>query len=159
MMTNKLIIYFSKSGNTKAIAEALKELTGADIFELEPVRKYSASYSLTVIRSRLEDLFRMDVKVKEYLDSIEDYDIIYIAFPVWAATFPRIVRQQLEKLDFNGKTVRAVISHGNGGFGKSRKDIMEICKGAQIDEAFGIYDYNIKYAKRNLGEWLDNVNF
>ena len=145
-MTNELIIYFSKSGNTKVIAEALKELTGADIFELEPVRKYSASYSLTVIRSRLEDLFRMDVKVKEYLDSIEDYDIIYIAFPVWAATFPRIVRQQLEKLDFNGKTVRAVISHGNGGF-------------AQIDEAFGIYDYNIKYAKRNLGEWLDNVNF
>lgn len=49
--------------------------------------------------------------------------------------------------------------HGKGGFGKSRKDIREICKGAQIDEAFGIYDYNIKYAKRNLGEWLDNVNF
>ena len=63
-MTNELIIYFSKSGNTKAVAEALKELTGADVFELEPVRKYPASYSLTVIRSRLEDLFRMDVKVR-----------------------------------------------------------------------------------------------
>lgn len=156
-MSRELIIYFSKSGNTRIVAESLKELTGADVFEIEPVNAYPSSYTLTVIRSRLEDMFKKDIKVKGYMDSIDDYDIIYLAFPIWAATFPRVIRQQLEKLDFNGKTVRIVATHGNGGFGKSRKDIREICKGARIDEAFGIYDYNMKYAKRNLGEWLEEL--
>jgi len=157
-MSDELILYFSKSGNTDIVAKAIQKYTGADIFKIEPVNKYPSSYVLTVIKSRLEDLFKSNIKVKKTLDNIDDYKTIYIGFPNWAASFPRIMRLQLEKLDFKDKNIRLFVTHGNGGYGRSKSDIRKICSPATLESSFDLYDWNTENADRNVKEWLDELN-
>lgn len=111
-----LITYFSASGVTKKVAEKVKEISGADIFEIEPVKKYSKLDLLWVnpkSRSSVEMKDKTSrVEIKNKVD-INKYDIIYIGFPVWWYTCPRIINTFLESYSFDNKIVRLFCTSGS----------------------------------------------
>ena len=71
-----------------------------------------------------------DLNLKKYLDSIDEYENIFICGPCWWGTYPMAVFTQLERLDWNGKKVIAVMTHEGSGLGSCERDLKKICTGA-----------------------------
>ena len=112
-----LVAYFSASGTTKEVASKLKEACNGDIFEIEPVEKYTDK-DLNWMNNRSRSSIEMRnkksrVEMKEKLPSIDEYDTIYIGFPVWWYTCPHIINTFMEMYDFSNKTVRLFCTSGS----------------------------------------------
>ena len=78
-----LVAYFSRSGNTKAIANHIKELTGGDLFEIQTAKPYPADYHACTEVAKKEKNDNARPELKEKVKNIEEYDIIFIGFPNW----------------------------------------------------------------------------
>lgn len=112
-----LIAYFSASGVTKSIAEKLKEELSADIFEIEPVEKYS-SKDLNWLNPLSRSSREMHDKnsrpeIKNKLDNFDDYQLFYVGFPVWWYTCPHIINNFFESYDFKNKEVKIFFTSGS----------------------------------------------
>lgn len=107
-----LIAYYSLSGNTKDVAEAIRSKTGGDIFRIETVQSYPEEYRATTAQAKREinEGFRPELKGK--IDNIAQYDIIFIGSPNWWGTIAPAVSSFLADYDLKGKTVIPFITHG-----------------------------------------------
>lgn len=101
-----LVVYFSATGNTKAVAEQLAEVAKADIWEIVPAEAYTAEdldYTNTESRSSLE---MSDPEARPMIKECTDvsaYDVIYVGFPIWWGVCPRIIDSWLENNILEGK--------------------------------------------------------
>ena len=123
----KLVAYFSASGNTKKIAERIAKLAEADLYEIEPVDKYSdedLDWRNDNSRSSLEMNNRnYRPPFNETLDTLSEYSIIYLCFPIWWYTAPTIINTFLEKYDFSDKIIIPFVTSGSSGIGKVIDDL------------------------------------
>ena len=163
-----LVIYFSRSGenyfggqlkniekgNTEVIAEYIQEITGADLFKVEPAVEYPADYMQCIDVAKKEQQDGARPEIKETLDDISSYDTIYIGFPNWWGTLPMPMFTQLEQLDFSGKTVKPFVTHEGSGFGSSARDIKKLCEGAEIKKGLSIPGANVGSAKDMVSAWI-----
>ena len=164
-----IVIYFSRSGenyfggelkniekgNTEVIADYIHELTGADLFKVEPAVEYPKDYMkcIDVAKKELENNARPEIK--EELTDISQYDTVYIGFPNWWGTLPMVMFTQLEKLDFKGKVIKPFVTHEGSGFGTSAKDIRKLCEGAEIKNGLSIPGANVYDAKDMVESWIN----
>ncbi|MBR1610755.1 MAG: flavodoxin [Methanobrevibacter sp.] len=167
-MMSSLVIYFSRSGenyfggqlkniekgNTEVIAEYIQELSGADLFKVEPAVEYPADYMQCIDVAKKEQQDGARPEIKETLDDISSYDTIYIGFPNWWGTLPMAMFTQLEQLDFSGKTVKPFVTHEGSGFGSSARDIKKLCAGADIKKGLSIPGANVGSAKDLVSAWI-----
>ena len=114
---NKLVAFFSAEGNTKIEAERLSKIIGADLFEIKPITPYTKS-DLNWMNPLSRSSKEMHKKTSrpellEKLDSIDNYETIYIGFPVWWHTCPHIINTFIESYDFNNKDVRVFFTSGS----------------------------------------------
>lgn len=168
-MSNDLVIYFSRSGenyfsgklqnikkgNTEVIAEYIQEFNGADLFKVETVIPYPDSYMECTDVAKKEQQVAARPHIKETLKDITKYDTIYIGFPNWWGTLPMAMWTQLEQLDFNGKNIKAFVTHEGSGFGKSEKDLKKLCKGANIKKGLSIPGGEVNEYKERVKMWID----
>lgn len=104
-----LVVYFSATGNTKAVAEKIAEKTNSDIFEITPEQPYTdedLNYSNDNCRANKEmndENARPAISSK--IDNIDDYDKIYLGYPIWWGNCPKIIYTLLESYDLSGKTI------------------------------------------------------
>ena len=126
-MSKKLVAFFSASGVTKAVAEDLADMTGADIYEIEPEVPYSKADL-----DWMDENSRSSIEMKDHgsRPAIKDtdanasaYDTIYLGFPIWWYIAPTIVNTFLEKHDLSGKTIILFATSGSSGFGKTAENI------------------------------------
>ena len=110
-----LVAYFSRSGNTKAIASHIKELTGGDLFEIQTAKPYPADYHTCTEVAKKEKNDNARPELKEKVKNIEEYDIIFIGFPNWWGTMPMPILTFLESYKLEGKIVIPFCTHGGGG--------------------------------------------
>lgn len=138
-MSNKLIAYFSVTGNTAALAMRLAEAAGADLHEIEPEIPYvipnDLNWSDKTSRTTLE-MTNLDSRpaIKETDAKIENYDTVFVGFPIWWWISPTIINTFLEKYDFTGKKVILFATSGGSGFGKAIENLQKSCPGTQIIE-------------------------
>ena len=167
-MSKTLVIYYSrkgqnyvngsildlKKGNTEIVAEFIKELAGADLFEVETVNDYSEDYTECTVEAKKELKNNSRPELKRYIDSIADYDNIVVAGPCWWGTYPVAVFTQLEKLDFTGKNVYPVMTHEGSGLGNSVRDLTKYCKGARIGRGLAVHGADAASSKAAVGKWI-----
>ena len=148
-----LVIYYSRKGenyfngsiksiakgNTEYCAEFIRDAVGADLFEVDTVKPYSTDYMTCTEEAKAELRAKARPELKEYLDDISEYDNIFVLGPCWWGTFPCAVFSQLERLDFTGKTVAALMTHEGSGLGSCERDLKNICKGANIAKGLAIH--------------------
>ncbi len=167
-MSKSLVLYFSRAGNnysnegikfieignTEVIANYIKEFTDADLFKIDPVKDYPEDYMecTVVAQEELNDDARPELK--EYLEDISEYDVIYIGFPNWWSTMPMPVWTQLEKLDFSGKTIKPFVTHEGSGFGRSLNDLKKLCPGASIEDGLSIQGSFVSSSKEKVNHWV-----
>lgn len=168
----KKIVYFSRAGNnyvngmiknlpvgnTEIAARMLQDITGADLFKLEPLAPYSADYS-ECIEEAQQDLKRdARPELKVYPDNMAKYETIYLGFPNYWGTMPMAVFTFLEKYDFTGKIIRPFCTHEGSGLGESENDIKKLCPGAKLEKGLAIHGARVSDAKATLKEWVKNDN-
>ena len=116
-MNRKLICYFSCSGNTKKVAENIKEIVDGDLFEIEPVDLYTEEdldWTNDNSRSSLEMKDKnCRPKIKNKLENLEYYDTIILGFPIWWYTYPSIISTFLEENDLSGKKIYVYATSGS----------------------------------------------
>ena len=126
-MSKTLVAYFSATGTTKKAAERLAKEQNADIYEIKPAVAYTDA-----------DLNWMDKKARSSVEMadksfrpeivgddahIEDYDTIYLGFPIWWYVAPTIINTFLEKYDFSGKKIILFATSGGSGWGNTVKEL------------------------------------
>ena len=166
-MAKNLIIYYSrkgenywnggfkdlKKGNTEIVAEYIQKGVGGDLLEVKTVRDYSTSY-MTCIEEAQEELRRKArPELKKYLENIDEYDNVFVCGPCWWGTFPMAIFSQLEKLDWTGKKVMAVMTHEGSGLGGSERSLKEICKGASFGKGFAVAGHDAAGCEAKVAAW------
>ncbi|MDO4563584.1 MAG: flavodoxin [Clostridia bacterium] len=118
-----LVAYFSCTGNTKSAAEEIQNQSGADIFEIVPQEPYTSTdlnYSNVDCRANREmndDSSRPAISGE--IDNFSDYETIFIGYPIWWGTMPKIINTLLDAYDFSGKTIIPFCTSGGSGIGMS----------------------------------------
>lgn len=167
-MSDSIIIFYSRDGenyvngqltnlergNCRVIVDYIKEATDADVFEVETKEPYPDSYMETIDIAKKELADKTMPELKEVLSDISDYDTVYIVSPIWWGTIPMALYEQLDKLDFNGKTVKTIITHEGSGLGNCVKDIKSLCKGAEVKDGLPIHGADVNDAKDEVLNWL-----
>ena len=134
MGKKSLVAYFSASGVTAKAAEKIAAAAGADLYEIQPEEPYTpADLNWTDKKSR-STVEMNDPKcrpaIAEAVEDMEQYDTVWVGFPVWWYVEPRIVDTFLESYDFAGKKMIPFATSGGSGIQKAEKSLREHCPAA-----------------------------
>jgi flavodoxin len=133
-----LIVYLSRTNNTRAIAEIIQQKVGGRLVPLELETPYPADYSATVQQVvRANDTGYLP-PLKTKIDQIEQYDLVFLGFPTWGMQLPPPVKSFLHQNDLKGKTVIPFNTNGGYGPGSSFQTVRELCPQSTILEGFAI---------------------
>ncbi len=162
-MSRTIIIYFSRAdenyavgyiekGNTEIVAEYVQELTGADMFKVEPLVPYAADYA-TCIKEAKERIGNAPIKEKP--TDISGYDTVFVMSPIYWGTYAPEIETALQGLDFTGKTVRVISTHEGSGLGSMVSDVQRLCKGAIVQKnGLAIRGSQTINSKQTVVGWL-----
>lgn len=118
-----LVVYFSNTGNTKTIAEYISEELGADLFEIIPAVPYTSAdldYNDSSSRSTIEQNDSSSrPEIANTVENMEQYDTIYLGYPIWWGRAPQIISTFLESYNFDGKTIVPFCTSASSGIGSS----------------------------------------
>lgn len=133
-MKKTLVVYFSASGVTARAAKEVAAAVGADLYEIRPEQPYTAS-DLDWMDKRSRSTLEMNdpacrPAIAEPVEQMEQYDTVFVGFPVWWYVEPRIVDTFLESYDFSGKTLIPFATSGGSEIGKAEKSLQEHCPDA-----------------------------
>ena len=157
-MSRKLVAYFSATGVTAKVAEKLAEAIGADIYEIEPAVPYSRAdldWQNAKSRSSVEmsdPASRPAIAVKR--DNMDDYDTVFVGFPIWWYVAPHIINTFLESYDLTGKTIVPFATSGGSGMGETNEHLASSCKGAKLIEG---KVFKKSACKSELATWADGL--
>ena len=137
-MSKNLVTYFSASGVTAKLAKNLADAIGADLYEIQPETPYTdedLNWNNPKSRSSVEmndKSFRPAVASR--LENMEQYDCVFVGFPIWWYVAPTIINTFLEQYDLTGKKVIPFATSGSSGMGGTNKELANSCKGAELVE-------------------------
>ena len=152
-----LIIFYSLSGNTKAVVEQLRGLTGADVLEIQTVRPYPSDFHAVVEQAREERRTNFLPPIQPVTVNWHDYDTIYLGFPIWGNTIPQPMATYLSQNNLAGKTVIPFCTHDGYGVGRSYQVVAEYCPDATMLAGFDMLGSNAREARQLLGAWLNRI--
>ena len=158
-----LIIYFSRTGNTELFTKYIQEIENINSFKIVPVNPYPEDYNTMLELAKKERNENARPEIKDPLTDISKYDIILLGYPIWHSHLPNIVINQLEKLNFENKTIYPFNTHGGSKKGDSIKDIKNaVSKNANVKEGFPIKATDIKNKKddsiEEIEDWLEDIS-
>lgn len=150
-----LIVYFSWGGNTRVVANQIKELTGGDLFEAQTVKSYPKEYRATTeqAKNELNSNARPALKISK-LPNLGSYDTVIICHPNWWGTMPTAMMTLLEANDLSGKKIAQVVTHEGSGVGRSGGDLKKLCPKSEILSPTAIRGGGVKNAQRDVENWL-----
>lgn len=126
-----LVVYFSCSGVTKRVAEKLAKVTESDIFEIVPEVPYTDADLDWMDKNSRSSVEMKDHSsrpaIKNKVNNMEEYDVIYIGFPIWWYIAPTIINTFLEQYDFSNKTIVVYCTSGGSGFGNTIAELKPSC--------------------------------
>lgn len=154
-MGKTLVSYFSATGATKRLAEKIADTLDADIFEIEPVDKYTKEDLLWPSRNNRSCMEMKDKKfrplVSNKIKNTEEYDTIFLGFPVWYYTAPTIINSFIEENNLKGKDAYVFVTSGVTSVDKSFKDL----KNAYPEITFiSGKRFSGRYREKDLLDWV-----
>ncbi len=156
-MSKKLVAYFSASGVTENVAKLLAEAADADLFEIKPEVPYtSADLDWQDKNSRSSVEMRDKASrpaIAESNAKVDEYDVIFVGFPIWWYTAPAIIKTFLEAYDFSGKVIVPFATSGSSGLGKTAETLQELVPLAKVKEGKLL---NGRVGATELKRWADS---
>lgn len=156
-----LVVYFSATGNTKAVAETLAGLQDADIYEIVPEEPYTdedLNYNDRTTRATAEQN-DPDARpaISGSITDYEQYEVIYVGYPIWWGDMPRILYTFFDTYDFSGKTIAPFCTSGGSGLSGTPGTIAELEAGATVLDGLHISGSVADNAESRVAEWLADI--
>lgn len=174
--TKTLIVYFSRAGeipdtvdaeasatpnsnkdmegsDTEAAAKMIQQLTGGDMYQIRTNRYYRSSFWGTAFTARIEEALNLRPKLAAQPDNLDDYDVIYVGFPIWWFNAPMAIGTFLESYDLTGKTIIPFCTSTDNGIDVSMDYIHEVSPGATVLEGRRIHNSDLE----DVAAWLESI--
>ena len=133
-----LIVYLSRTGNTKAIAQIIHQQVGGTFVALELEKPYPQDYKMTVEQVARENETGFLPPLKTTIDSIQRYTTVFVGFPTWGMQLPPPVKSFLRQYSLGGKTIVPFNSNAGYGIGNSFDTVKQLCPGSNVLEGYSI---------------------
>ena len=160
--SNILIAYFSKTGNTEAIAQEIQSLTNGTLVEIETVEPYPDSYSETVDIAESEKEANARPEISTTVDNMDQYDTIFIGYPIWWYTYPQVILTFFDNYDLTGKTIVPFVTHGGSGMSGTEDDMREYLsdKDVTVLDGLAVSRNDIEEDQsQTVTNWLEELGF
>ena len=169
-----LVVYFSRTGeeynvgkiskgNTEIVAEYIAQKTGSDIFEIKPATPYPDEYEACTELAKKELESNARPALEKNIDSLAQYDTIFVGFPIWWSALPRVVVTFLESNDLSDKTIIPFCTHGGSGLAGTEREISEACPNAKILSGLAVVgksaQENFPSVQKEVDAWLKGLNY
>ena len=145
-------------GSSEVLAAMIQDAVGGDLYAIQTQKKYPSSYNATVSEARAEMNKDELLALAGELPNPEDYDTVFLVYPVWWGTIPEAVRSFLETTDLSGKTLIPLATHGGSKFASSVKDLAA-CTDALVQEekALEVYCDDVPKSREAIQKWLSEL--
>lgn len=151
-----LILYYSQSGATGKLANDIKQKLGdkADIEAIQVEVPYNGTYQETISRCQEEMADGVAPAVKPLQANLDDYDVIFIGYPVWFGTYAQPIAGLVKAYDFAGKKIVPFCTFGSGGLQTSSENLKKALPQAEVLEGYGVRNARIDKAAAEVGQFL-----
>ncbi len=150
-----------EKGNTHIIADMIAEQVDADLFEISTVVPYPDEYEACTETAKQEQDEDARPELSAAVESMEDYDVIFLGYPIWWSDMPMAVYTFLESYDFSGKTIIPFCTHEGSGLSSTDSSIAEICTGADVLDGLemrgSVAQNSQDEALTAVTDWLDKI--
>lgn len=156
---DKLVAYFSYTGNTKRVAEYISKEIDGELFEIEPKEPYTeedTDYNNQNSRSKVEtadETARPEIVGK--VDDMDKYNYVFLGYPIWNGEAPRVIDTFLDSYDFSGKIIIPFCTSTSSGIGNSATNLEGLAPGAD-------WEQGIRFASdvddQTIQDWLDSLD-
>lgn len=153
-----LVIYFSRSGNTRVIAGVIHRQLNTDLVEIEPATAYPEDYFQTVELAKNQRDRGVKPALKHAIANLERYQTVYLGFPIWGTTLPPLVNTFLSSHDLSNKRVIPFITHGGYGIGDSEAKLATLAATAQWDKPLVIECDQERKTTETVTRWLSSLS-
>lgn len=165
-----LIVFFSHAGenyavgnitvgNTKVVADYIKDYTKADQFEVVAEKSYDMPYNELIKVAKEEQNKGEKPAFKGSVDNLADYDIVFVGTPIWWGTFPQVMFTFFDKYDLNGKTIIPFTTHEGSGLGSVVNDLKKLYPNAKFEKALAVKGTDARSSKERVEKWLQELGF
>ena len=154
-----LVIYYSRSGNTKQIADYIGEKTNADVIRLETVRTYPSDYDEMLDTAKEEQINGGRPELKNKNINIADYDTLFLGYPIWWGEIATPVYTFLDEYDLSSKKIAPFVTSGSSGVSGTPTDIKKEEPNAEVLDAMSITSSTLNNYKSLTDNWLSKLGF
>ncbi len=150
-------------GNIEFMANTVSNTVGGDIFEIKTVQSYPTIHKplVDMADEELENNARPELST--HIDNIDDYDTIFIGYPIWWGDMPMPLYTFFDEYDFSGKTIIPFSSHGGSGLARTVNEIKDLEPNAMVMDGYTVSRDDIaddaKSVEKDFAEWINNINF
>lgn len=154
-----LVLYFSQSGNTKAVANFIHNAVGGDIVKLETETPYPSDYDELVDYAQEEQRENARPALSTKIDNIDEYDTIFLGYPNWWGDMPMPIYTFLDEYDLSGKTMAPFITHGGSGLSGTPENIKKEEPNATVTEGLAVNGSSSRNSQSTVNNWLAEIGF
>ena len=154
-----LVLYYSQTENTKAVAQEIATALSADMEEIVPVEPYNGTYEETIQRCIRERESGVLPDIQPIQVNIADYDIIFVGYPVWFGTCALPMLTCLGEIDLAGKKVVPFCTFGSGGLVSSTADILKKQPDAEVLPGYGVRAARMAAMPEEVDQFLKASGF
>lgn len=149
-----LVVYYSRTGNTRAMAEVIHATVGGDIIEIKTVNPYPAEYRATTKQAKeeLESGYKPPLATK--IDDMTSYDVAFVGSPCWWGTIATPMISFLSEYDLSGKTLVPFMTHKGSGLGRTMAHVRSLCPKATVKEGLAIGDGEVGPSHGQITSWV-----
>lgn len=156
-----LTVYFSVSGNTERLANAIHENAGGDIIRIEPVNPYPVDDYHNKSFTDLAQQEKTDgtrPEIKDIDINLDEYDTIFVGYPIWWGSMPMAVYTFFDKYDLSNKTIAPFNTHEGSGAGDTHGEIVRLEPNATIVDGLSVYGSNTtEDQSETVKSWLEKI--
>ena len=165
-----LIVYLSRTSNTKAVAEIIHKHVGGRLVELELEKPYPDNYRVTVAQVVKENETGYLPPLKTKINDLQSFDIVFIGFPTWGMKLPPPMKSFLSSNNLSGKTVVPFNTNGGYGPGSTFETVASLCPNCKVLEGFttkggeeikgimlAIKEARRKEVEKDVKQWLQEI--
>lgn len=155
-----LVLYYSQTGATEQLAkELMAQLPQADMEQIVCAEPYEGDFEATIARCKQERDSGMTPALNPLKHNVDEYDVIFVCYPVWFGTYALPIARLVEEQTFAGKRVVTMCTFGSGGLQSSTADLAKALPQAKVEEGFGIRGARMDVVKDELHRYLVEHGF
>ncbi len=169
MNQKALVIFFShagenysvgniKVGNTKIVADYIREITGADQFEIVAKKDYDMPY-MDLIKVAQDEAKAGELPAYKGDVDLTPYDVVFIGGPIWWGTYPQVMFTFFKDHDLSGKTVIPFTTHEGSGLASTVQDVKKAWPKATVKDGFAIYGHEVRTGRAKVEKWLKGLGW